>query len=167
MVMKSYQSVAPVPWDSTLNLLKGVNGLRGWEVEQVGIPKYTSNWRTGDRKLNRILDISDLLNRSYTISSFFSTLLVACYHLKLAGTILGRKLRLHRLCHSLNEGKIFQLIYDKVFNLGELLFFLKRMADHLQSIYNYFLNNIFLLIIASLQHSQKLFLLIISLYPHQ
>lgn len=75
---------------------QGVNGLRGWEVERTGMPKYTSNWRTGDRKLNRILDISDLLNRSYTISSFS----LHCWLLatiKLAGTISRRKLRLQTL----------------------------------------------------------------------
>ena len=66
------------------------------------------------------------MDRSYIIGPFFSTLVGCLPPLKLVGTILWRKSCLHKLCNSLNERKIFQLIYDKVYNLGELLFALRK-----------------------------------------
>lgn len=116
-------------WVSCSNTLAHPPSLQGrkW-VKRLddgrGNTKNNSNRRTDDKKLNRIVDISDHLDRGYILTPFFSAPVGFLPSLKLlVGTILWRKPRLHKLFHSLNLSKILQLIHDKVCNLAKLLSF--------------------------------------------
>lgn len=65
----------------------------------ISIPKYNHDCKTGDRKLNRSLDISDPLDRGCILGLFFSAPVGLSPQLKLVGTLLWRKSCLHKLCN--------------------------------------------------------------------